>query len=139
MVEEKFIVMSNTEKTFDLNISFAKLGSEECETCNAHRLHVQRKENEEKEVLSGNEEATQSKNMKRENGAMQTCCENDEYDTCKTYKAHWLKVIKAREAYIIDRKEDESNPEKDTVILSVDMQKVVLPRLPGYKVSMFTR
>ena len=110
----------------DLNISFTKLGSEECETCDAHRLHVQRKENEEKQVISGNEEVTQSKNMKRENGVMQTCCENDECDTCKMYKAHWLKVIKAREAYSIDRKEDESKPEKDTVILSVDMQKGVV-------------
>ena len=110
----------------DLNISFAKLGSEECETCDAHRLHVQRKENEEKEVISGIEEVTQCKNTERENGAMQTCCENDECDTCKTYKAHWLKVINASETYSIGRKDDESNPEKDTVFLSVVMQKAVL-------------
>ena len=44
----------------DLNISFAKLGSEKCETCDTHRLLVQRKENEEKEVISGNEEVIQS-------------------------------------------------------------------------------
>ena len=117
----------------DLNISFAKLGSEECKTCDAHRLHV----------ISGNKEVTESKDMKKETRAMQTCCGNDECDTCKTYKAHWLKVITAREAYSIDRKESESNPEKDTkdtIILFVDMHKVVLlPRLPGYKVSMFTR
>ena len=93
-----------------LNISFTKLGTEECEKCIIFENHL--KEN-------------------KENNCDADC------DICKEANTHREDARLARDAYVDDKKEpfNDSSP-----IFSVDMEKVImLPRMPGVKQCIFTR
>lgn len=95
----------------DLNISFAKLGSEECETCEIYKIH-----NTNFEIRHRN------------------CAE------CKQYEIHHKRYVLARDKYNEDKKYQmkNNNENSDTMFYSVDLEKVImLPRLEEFKVVMF--
>lgn len=94
------------------NISFVKLGHEECETCREFELH--------------------NPNHSKDNLSVADC--ND----CKKWKVHIDYATEARELYKIQGKLAETN--NDKAYFSADMQKVImLPRLDSYKIALFTR
>ena len=65
-------------------------------------------------------------------------CSLSECTQCKLFSEHKIKYHEAREAYDFDKSLVNCDPE--LVLLSVDMQKVILlPRLPGFKTCMFTK
>ena len=97
----------------ELNISFAKLGNEECETCIKHNLHI----------CSPPEEGLTA-------AEQQSFCGD-----CLVAETHKIKADKARSLY---KNDAESNV--DNTKFSVDLQKVVMiPRMPGCKTVAFTR
>ena len=111
---------TNTETTADyttylrrvnaLNISFAQLGEEEWEVC----IRLER--------------STHSRTADDECDA--TC------EVSNEKKEHLTIATEARNSY----KSDGAMVSPDTVVRSVDLQKVVmLPRLPGLKTACFTR
>ena len=94
-----------------MNISFAKLGEEECEWCFEHKVHV--KENHQDEADAAN-------------------CEY-----CTEWAEHMEMAGVARAWYRKDKEKDKAPCE---AVVSVDMQKVImLPRMPGIKNCVFTR
>ena len=94
------------------NISFCKLGEEECEFCLMHANHKC------ETVVDG-----------QMNG--------DECEECREILEHKQLAEKIRKLYINDR---DSVSLQDHYFWSVDLQKVLLlPRLPGVKSSIFTR
>ena len=72
-----------------------------------------------------------------------TVCRNNDCIECKRFLLHKVKKNQAREAYHNDKeKVDQLSMLKqtDTLFLSSDMQKVILlPRLPGFKLCLFTK
>ncbi|KAJ8375392.1 hypothetical protein SKAU_G00059720 [Synaphobranchus kaupii] len=92
------------------NISFAKLGEEECESCLQHKEHCK-------------EDHT---------GETATNCES-----CQRWQKHIASARESRAEYRVDAERDVPH---DTSIRSVDMQKVImLPRMPGVKSAVFTK
>ena len=103
-----------------MNISFAKLGVEECETCDRFALHR-------------NESVNKKAGSKRSNHEIESC-DDESCEICSNYKSHVSIVKCIRKLYKNDKVRQE-----DTVVVSCDLQKVILlPRLPGYKESIFT-
>jgi len=95
------------------NISFAKLGLEECETCEHFKIHK-------------NETAHDANNNK-------DCCR-----TCLAFHKHEKNYIAARKMYA-EAKELKKKGENDTCYFSVDLEKVImLPRLESFKSVIFT-
>lgn len=91
----------------NMNISFAKLGHEQCETCETFNLH-------------------------NPDHVKDTC---SECEICNTYAQHKTKYLQAREMYDADSK---TNRQPKTVIVSVDLQKVImLPRIDTFKAALF--
>ena len=110
--EEKALSLSSyIRKIKSMNISFAKLGHEECEICIKHEEH---------KCI-----ATESQNVLCE------CCHRQE--------EHQKKKDEARDSYREDRSASEGNINKETVYFSLDLQKVrMLPEIPGVKSAVFT-
>ena len=103
----------------EMNISFAKLGEEQCETHSDRGLNV----------VKGIEYTVQKLINNVE-------CKVDECNQCNEFDAHKLKANIARERYSRDK---EGN-NKNSVTMSIDMQKVImLPRIPGVKTAVFTK
>jgi len=48
----------------DMNISFAKLGDEECETCESHKMHLKEEKAKDKEKEKKNDKTKGKKNRK---------------------------------------------------------------------------
>lgn len=94
----------------DLNISFAKLGNEECETCEIYKIH-----NSNMEIRHRN------------------CTE------CKIYEEHHRRYVLARQKYNEDKTcQMNIQGNSDTMYYSVDLEKVImLPRLDEFKIVMF--
>lgn len=93
------------------NISFTRLGEEQCEHCLLHDTHV-------KAEHDGNEES-------------RDCL------VCATWEEHKRRVETSKQHY---RRDAEREPTEDTTVRSVDPQKIImLPRMPGVKVAVFTR
>lgn len=94
-----------------LNISFTKLGQEECEICEKFIIH----------------------NPQREMIRHRHCQE------CKNYEEHHERYILARKKYEDDadsQTQRKNNPE--TLIFAVDLEKVImLPRMEEFKTAMF--
>ena len=91
------------------NISFTKLGEEECESCELYEQH-----------LADCEHLTDT---------------DIPCNLCDSYKKHIEMAKTGREFYRLDR---EVNDDEDTIYLSSDMQKVImLPRMPGFKTAVF--
>lgn len=95
----------------DMNISFTKLGHEECEKCEIFNHH----------------DALHDKNN------LSPSC-----DTCNNWIVHQEKAKEARILYQQHCKESSANSE--AAFYSADLQKVImLPWMPGYKPVQFTR
>ena len=109
-----------------LNISFVKLGEEECEKCELQNKHL-RHEHPEIEVIEPEKKRRKIVDKRSVDG-----CE-----TCMKFKGHIDIANRCREEYKNDK---ERMLEEDEVVVSTDMQKVVmLPRMPGLKLAIFTR
>jgi len=95
-----------------LNISFTKLGHEECEVCEFFNLH----------------------NPLHKKDTLDTDCAS-----CQTWSDHIRKATATREEYVRDK---EVNITRDTnhLFFSADLQKVImLPRMESFKTVIFTR
>ena len=91
----------------EMNISFTKLGEEQCEVCETYNLHTH---------------------------------DGDPCTTCMNWTEHNEKAKESRISYQSDAEKSTSNSDPDTRYASVDMQKIILlPRMPGMKVCLFTR
>lgn len=94
----------------DMNISFAKLGHEECEKCEFFLLH----------------DVNHSKENAETNNDCSICCQ---------WLQHIRKAKESREEY----RRDTQRTDEDTIYYSTDMQKVImLPRLEMFKQVLFT-
>lgn len=96
-----------------MNISFAKLGHEECEQCMKQDLHLKEGECDDGASSSGS-------------------CEE-----CSTQEAHKERYTAARKLY----KEDASASQpSDTLYFAADLQKVkMIPEIAGVKTAVFTQ
>jgi len=93
-----------------MNISFTKLGEEQCEVCLFHKRN----------------------NENHRHDEVDTTC-----TICEKYSNHINSAAIARRHYQADR---NNIPPTTTMIVSTDMQKVImLPRIPGIKSCVFTR
>lgn len=94
----------------DLNISFAKLGHEECEICEQYLIH-------------------NPKNDLRHRNCME----------CRNYETHHTKYIAARAEYQRDSDmQTNADSDSDTAYFAIDLQKVImLPRMEEFKKVMF--
>ena len=109
------------KKVKKTNISFAKLGEEECERCDLHERHLETHKPE--EVPNDGKE-----NNKRT---------YDNCESCVDFISHIKTASQARESY---RRDKDHELNDDELIASVDMQKVImLPRIPGLKVVVFCK
>lgn len=95
----------------DMNISFTKLGHEECEKCESFLLH--------------------------ENGhTKQNANQNTDCDKCLQWLEHIKKAEMSREEYRSDKKKIDDG---ESLYYSTDMQKVImLPRIDMFKEVIFT-
>ncbi|XDV25699.1 hypothetical protein PO909_029572, partial [Leuciscus waleckii] len=94
----------------ELNISFTKLGEEECEHCLQHEIHL----NTEHQADG-----------------------NSQCHSCLQWEEHKRRAEIGSQHYRLDAEREEVD---DQVIRSVDLQKVImLPRMPGVKSAVFTR
>ena len=110
-------------KVKSLNISFVKLGEEECESCKLHSINL-------KDVRLFVKRCRSSYRRSRWK-------EKKECNTCDNYTTHISKAIEARSMY---KAEKDRKWEPNEVVISVDMQKVImLPRLPGLKQVVFCK
>ena len=132
-----------------MNISFAKLGVEECEKCDKHKIHmsenanvdgaesVRKKTRRNADVNENDKEnsppdATKSKRKEAESKVCGNTC-----DICTIYLKHIEEKQLSLSCYSADK--EKAVTDKETVYLSCDLQKVILlPRLPGYKTCLFT-
>ena len=105
----------------DLNISFTKLGEEECEKCTAHEEHLQ----------------TPGHHGEGGGGLVEDGNAPGECDVCREWREHKDRAKASREMY-----QDNSKQEwpAECCVRSVDLQKVImLPRMPGNKTAIFTK
>ena len=106
----------------EVNISFRKLGDEECEHCLSFKSHVH--DNADEDVPDGFISVGEF--------AYQSNC-----DGCKDHQSHMEKAIKLRQEYHDDV---EKNLNENERCFAVDMQKVVmLPFMMGVKSCIFTK
>ena len=106
-----------------MNISFCKLGEEECDFCESIKYHDCKAE------LPVSESSTDTERLEGINAGV---CEE-----CDSWVRHFENAKLSRTAY---RNDADRYPEPGKLFLSGDMQKVVLlPRLPGMKKCIFTR
>ena len=112
-----------------MNISFAKLGEEECEACEAYRLH------EHDEEGNGELPRVDLEKLKEKQlpSPIATCTK------CHDWGHHIVKAGIARMLYREDAKKQREDAKKHPVY-AADLEKVImLPRLPGNKTAIFTR
>jgi hypothetical protein len=96
----------------DMNISFAKLGHEECEQCEHFKQH--------------------DKDHTAENL-------NPDCDACKNWSLHIQRAKASRDKYRLDKIESERLIE-GVIYFSADLQKVImLPRMDTFKSVVFTK
>lgn len=93
------------------NISFTKLGEEECENCLRQDVHVRAEHQNETGI--------------------------QECHYCQKWEEHKRRAERGRHHYRLDAEREELT---DLSIRSVDLQKVImLPRMPGVKTAVFTK
>ena len=115
--------MSYFRRVQQMNISFAKLGEEECEVC-IEILHH--------ECSAQNPSTEDTKKAERLANIKPGECQK-----CDAWTQHINKSYESRNAY---RKDADTYPEPEKYCVSADLQKVImLPRLPGVKKCVFTR
>ena len=141
-----------------MKISFSNLGCEECEICDEYLIHIAEKTKENvdsgdvvrkksRKAISGELTSTE-KGEEAENtppdatatskdvsSQVKSC--SDDCTICSKYKIH--KELYALSLKKYDEDKERSLTDKSIIFLSADLQKVILlPRLPGYKVCLFT-
>ena len=115
-----------------MNISFVKSGVEECEQCDKFLIHRQEvMDKPDDDFVRKRTRKTKSSPLSEEKYMKCIDC-----STCRQQLTHIKRVLSARARY----NEDKCDKSEDMIIVSnYDMQKVILlPRLPGYKESLFT-
>ena len=111
----------------ELNISFTKLGEEQCEVCEEFDTNILTHDH--------------NVNFDKLKADIIDLVENDYNETvpcqiCQDFIIHKKKAIQSRNEYKIDSEKDL----EDTIVRSVDLQKVImLPRKPGNKTAIFTK
>ena len=111
----------------ELNISFTKLGEEQCEVCEEFDTNILTHDH--------------NVNFDKLKADIIDSVENDYNETvpcqiCQDFIIHKKKAIQSRNEYKIDSEKDL----EDTIVRSVDFQKVImLPRKPGNKTAIFTK
>ena len=123
----------------EMNISFAKLGTEECEVCDTYRIHRDYKKQETNGHTSPQRDTAE---MVRKKTRKET--DNEEFiecsricDVCSAYKANISERYESRQDYVADK--ELATTDNSTFFLSADLQKfVLLPRMLGYKKCIFT-
>ena len=109
-----------------MNISFVKLGEEECERCDIHDKHLEDIHKLDKHELSKPDET--GKNRKQ---TLVDCAD------CVGFELHIKIATEAKEKCHEEKNREWTDNEK---VVSVDMQKVImLLRLPGLKVVVFCK
>ena len=136
-----------------MNISFAKTGDEKCEDCEEHNMHMKEFEmsvEKEPDTMENEDEDSErlKKNFKNKKEAIQKrntrkdrYCSDDECEKCISFRVHREAYVLTRKTYETDAADNKKNSKtKQVLYVSCDMQKVILlPRLPGYKLSLFTK
>lgn len=93
------------------NISFTKLGEEECKNCLRQDVYFRAEH--------------------RNETSIQEC------QHCQKWKEHKRRAERGRHHYRLDAEREELG---DLSVRSVDLQKfIVLPRMPGVKTTVFTK
>ena len=115
-----------------LNISFVKLGEEECERCDLHEKHLEEVHNVEKKDIHVEVETDPNDSNKKTRKQTFANCSD-----CSDFEIHIMTTNEGRKQY---RKEKEREWNADEIVVSVDLQKVMmLPRLPGNKTAIFCK
>ena len=112
-----------------MNISFARLGLEDCETCVTHSQHMHR----------GIESKFANNGIDFVLGKLlnDVECSVDECQLCSDRHEHTTLYQTARAEYEKDKLKDLLD---DSIIATTDMQKVImLPGIPGVKTCVFTK
>ena len=137
------------------NISFCKLGEEECEVCLAlthqqcqninHDETARSNNNESDRLMEDVATAAISESSYSKDGNAISAKERVEKivpgvcSVCDDWLAHIQRANESRNAYRTDA-DTFHDPEDGIFYMSADMQKVImLPRLPGVKTAVFTR
>ena len=111
-----------------MNISFVKLGEEECEDCDLHDKHLI----DDHGLKDEKERCKTDATTKKSEQITITGCKK-----CDTYTCHIKFANESREGYRRDR---EMESEEGRLIVSADLQKVImLPVLPGLKKAIFCK
>lgn len=142
----------------DLNISFTKLGNEECEHCVSYEMHKQShndrnddrrtKENASKDKieesigtsnnLSGNTSNTSEDSILTENVHINNNDSREKCRDCLKWEKHMIQATEARENYRLDGNSENLNDKN--MCFSIDLQKVImLPRMNSIKKVLFTK
>ena len=141
---KKYSYAKYWSKVRELKISFVKLGIEECEVCEEHKVHLELDNGEVNEdVETELSQRNETDKLKRKRGVsvksnkkekLTQRCKDDGCQQCAQYHDHVRAYRETRNAYRSEENVD------DTMKMSVDMQKVILlPRLPTFKRCLFTK
>ena len=131
----------------EMNVSFAKLGEEDCEDCREFSLHVHSNKDtdvegrtEEKEISNSYtppaDMISQVDSWAERLLTESQICLNDGCDICTRWKKHATHAKISREEY---RRDVNRNKSENTIYFASDMEVIMLPRLPGLKKVIFTR
>ena len=126
-----------------MNISFCRLGEEECEMCLAYEAHIEvcnKKQitdvlNEVLDTIDQSEIVTFERTVDFQ---IESVIKSDVCELCFDWREHIYYASVTRTAYENDR--DVMNHDPTTRFCPTDMQKVILlPVMTGVKTSIFTR
>lgn len=113
------------------NISFTKLGSEQCEVCEEFYANLALHDHEPEESTDDPEGDETERLTSKQNKESESC------DRCQVWRQHKTRADRARLQYKHDAQQDLK---QNTSVRSVDLQKVImLPRMPAFKTTLFTK
>ena len=150
------------KKVKSFNISFAKLGEEQCEDCDEHLQHLKESNNLENQRTEANHEGENNEvedeisGDKRKRNSLKKIakrskrktdpvdknkkCQDANCISCANFDIHQKQYTAARKEYEKDKLYAEKQCDRTEMLISVDMQKVILlPRLEQFKRCIFTR
>ena len=115
----------------DMNISFVKLGEEECEDCDLHDKHL----TDDHGILDVKERSKTDPDTKKSEKITIAGCE-----VCLEYSSHMQYAKESRAEYRKDKERWIGASNDAERIVSADLQKVImLPILPGLKKAIFCK
>ena len=130
-----------------MNISFIKLGEEECDACEVHKHHECTMKEREKGEKEGRHQKDSSEGEQLGERNDQTRKDGNEHQKntdsengCSVREAHQLHLVRANQSRMLYRADVALNNDPTKPIFSMDVQNVLmLPHLPGLKSALFTR